>query len=46
MTADSAHGAERLACYGYVIFHYGKPQWRREQAPRHPTHAKFQALIK
>jgi hypothetical protein len=37
--------AEQLACDRYVMFYYGKPQWRWEQAPIVPTRAQFEALF-
>jgi hypothetical protein len=37
--------AERLACDRYVMFFYGRPQWRWERAPLVPTRAKFEALF-
>jgi hypothetical protein len=37
--------AEQLACDRYVMFYYGKPQSRWEQAPLHPTRAAFEVLF-
>jgi hypothetical protein len=37
--------AEKLACDQYVMFYYGRPQWRWEQAPAVPTRARVEALF-